>query len=166
MSRISAAVLVMATMAGCHSSNLGSAANSAGSGRSPQGAPQMHVHANGLQLSVSEAYRVSTTPKGFVLTPASPSNNDRRDPLTVSIQLLATPPQITGYRERRLSSERVLSYTASHEEEGGSSGVNWTMVAFEHVGDHWIQYQENKLAEREPDELWGIAGGSRYIPAK
>ena len=126
----------------------------------------MHVHANGLQLSVSETlYRVGTTPVGFVLIPASPSNNHRRDPFTVSIQLLATSPKATGHQVRYLSSVRALWYTATHDEEGGSSGWEWTVVAFEHVGNHWIQYQESKLSERQPDELWEIAQGLRYLPS-
>ena len=100
-----------------------------------------------------------------MLEPVSPSNADRRDPFTVLIELLATPPEATGHRVRFPGSWRILWYAATHEEEGGSSGWEWTVDAFEHVGDHWIQYREYKLSEREPDELWEIARGLRYLPS-
>jgi hypothetical protein len=156
VSLFSPTVLAMALLAGCGGS----------SGLSQQGAPQMNVHTNGLQLPASETYRVKTTPVGFVLEPASPSNQDRRDPFTVSVQLLTAQPDVTGHRVRSLDSGRALSYAATHDEEGGSSGVNWTVVAFERVGDRWIQYREDKLSEREPSELWEIAQGVRYVPSK
>jgi hypothetical protein len=152
----------MAVLAGCGSSNPGQAASSIGADQSPQSTPQLHVHANGLQLSVPETYQVGTTLVGFVIEPTG--NNHRRNPITISIQLLATPPETKGHRVRYLGSQRVLWYTATRDEEGGSSGVEWTVVAFEQVGNHWIQYRENKLSESEPEELWGIAMGLRYLP--
>lgn len=122
------------------------------------------VLGHGLQLSVSETYLVDTTPTGFVLAPASPRNENRRDPMHISIRLLARRPEATGYRVHYLSPWRLLWYTVI-EEEGGSSGSQWSLVAFERVGDHWLEYQENKLSELEPDELWEIAQGVRYLPS-
>jgi hypothetical protein len=129
----------------------------------PKGTPQVHVHANGLQLSLRENYRVTTTPVGFVIEP--PNNEHLRQPLTVSVRLLKTAPEATGHRLHYLGSWRIAWYTATHDEEGGSSGVDWTVLAFEHVGDHWIEYGERKLSEWEPNELWEIARALRYVPA-
>jgi len=91
-------------------------------------------------------------------------NSDRRSPLTISIQLLVTPPNVTGHQVRHVGSLRALWYTATHDEEGGSSGVEWTVVAFEQVGNNWIQYRETKLSESEPEELWEVARDLRYLP--
>lgn len=132
---------------------------SAGTSQRPRGAPHVYAHANGLQLSVSEIYEVKTTPVGFVIQ--LPHSDKRRNPFTVSVQLLPTPPNVRGYRLRYLGPERLLQYKVTHEDEGGSSGVNWTVVAYEHVGNRWIEYFEDKLSEDEPVELWKIAEGLR-----
>lgn len=120
----------------------------------------MHAHANGLQLSVSATCQVGATPVGFVIEPHN--KNDTRYPFRVSIQLLATPPQTTGHRVRYLGSGRLLWYSATHGEGVGSGDPDWEMIAFEHVGDRWIQYRETKQDEWQPGELWMIARGLRF----
>jgi hypothetical protein len=122
----------------------------------------MHVHANGLQLSVSETCQIGATPVGFVIEP--PNKDDLRYPFYVSIQLLATPPKATGHRVRYLGSGRILWYSATQGEGGGSGDPDWEMIAFEHVGNHWIEYRENKQDEWQPGELWEIARGLIYVP--
>lgn len=162
-SRFSAAVLVMAVLAGCGS---GGSSNPCPVGRyaSEQGAPdtpqKMHVHANGLQLSVSETCQVRTTPMGFVVEPFN--NADHRYPFYVSIQLLTTRPESTGYRVRYLGSGRILWYSATHGEGAGSGDPAWEIIAVEHVSNRWIQYRESKQEEWQPRELWKVARGLRY----
>ena len=168
LSWIAAAALVMAVLAGCGNlksddSNPCPLANYTG-GRSAQaGPPKMHIHPNGLQLSVSETCQVGTTPAGFVIEPPDPHN--LRYPFSVSIQLLATPPAATGHRLRYLGSGRILWYSATHRESVGSGDPEWELLAFEHVGNHWIEYRENKQDEGQPEELWEIAQGLRYLPS-
>ena len=58
LSLISAAALAMAVLAGCSSSNTGAAAPL-----------KMHVHPNGLQLSVSETYQVTIKSTRAARTP-------------------------------------------------------------------------------------------------
>lgn len=135
------------------------------------------VHANGLQLSVREgpcvstpgalpreSYDVALTSAGFGVVPCD--NRNRRQPFSISVRLLETPPKSTGHRFRYLGPGRVVWYRAEHSDEGGSSGVQWTVDAFEHVGQRWIHYSEDKLDEDEPRELWEIARGTRYVPAR
>jgi hypothetical protein len=162
--RISAAVFAVALLAGCGNSRPNAAASSIDADRSPEGAPQVHVHANGLQLAVSaKAYQVTTTPTGFSLEP--PNNDQLRTPFSVSIQLLESPPKATGHRVHYVDAGRMLRYTVTHEEEGGSAGVLYTVAAFEHVGNHWIQYSQTRQAEEMPGEVFQIARGVRYVPA-
>ena len=158
-------LLVMVLLAACDSPNARAPARSTGPGRSSQEPLRLHVHANGLQLSVSETWQVTTTPAGFVIQPAPP-HNTTRTPIVVSIQLLATPPAGKGHRVRHLSSGRILRYTLTQEKSDGSGGAYHTVVAFERMGDHWIQYRQEKQAELSPAfELWEIARGLRYIPS-
>jgi hypothetical protein len=92
--------------------------------------------------------------------------HDTRSPIEVSIQLLETPPKATGYRFSYLGSGRILWYSVTHETEGGSGGVDYTMVAFEHVGNRWIRYRQVRQGEGEPVfELWEIAQGLLYLPS-
>jgi len=149
----------MAVLAGCGSSD----PIPAGFGRGPQGTPQPHVHANGLQLSVYETYQVKTTPVGFVIEPVG--NRLLRQPIIVHIQLLASRPKAIGYRFWYLGSGRILWYSVTHEETGGSGGAEHTLIAFEHVGNHWIRYDQVRQAEEELFELWEIARGVRYVPS-
>jgi len=166
--RICAVVVMTAALAGCDGSRSGPGGDAPGTRR---------VHANGLQLSVQEGpclaaadalpretYAVALTATGFALVPCS--NRYRRQPFNISVQLLETPPKSTGYRFRYLGAGRIVWYRASHSEEGGSSGFEWDVEAFERVGKRWIHYSEEKLAEDEPDELWEIAQGTRYAPAQ
>jgi hypothetical protein len=159
LSRVSAAVLVMAVLAGCGSSDPIPAAF----GRGPQGTPQLHLHANGLQLSVYETYQVRPTPVGFVIEPAG--NPVLRQPIIVDIQLLASRPKAIGYRFSYLGSGRILWYSVTHEETGGSGGAVHTLIAFEHVGNRWIRYAQERQSEDEIFELWEIAQGVRYVPS-
>jgi len=155
----------MALLAGCESSDPDAAASSVDAGRLPEGAQEVHVHANGVQLMVSaKIYQVTTTPTGFSLEPL---NNDQlRTPFSVSIQLLASPPKAMGHRVHYVDSGRMLRYTVTHEKEGGSAGVLYTVVAFEHVGTHWIRYSQTRQAEEMPGEVFQIARGVRYAPSK
>jgi hypothetical protein len=121
-----------------------------------------HVHVNGLQLSVSGTdFHVTTTPTGFLLEP--PNNDQLRTPFSVSIQLLATEPKTVGRRVRYVGKGRILWYTVTREKEGGSGGVDYTVIAFEHVGNRWIQYSQTKQAESTPLEVFEIARGLRYV---
>lgn len=123
----------------------------------------MHAHANGLRLLASDAYRVTNTPEGFLIEPAS-GNEQRRDPLVISIRLLVTQPEIASDRQHQLDSGRSLRYSVTHDEEGGSGGVDYTLIALEHIDGRWIQYRQRKQSEHgEPEfELWDIAGGLSY----
>ena len=155
----------MAVLAGCDSGSsnpcpVGAYANDP----SQQAVPlKAHVHANGLQLSAAETCQVRTTPVGFVIV--SSINDHLRYPFQVSVELLETQPQATGHRVRYLGSGRILWYSATHPEESGMGGPEWEMIAFEHVGNRWIRYREDKQDEWEPDELWDIAQGLRYLPS-
>jgi hypothetical protein len=161
--RICAAIVVTAALAACDTP-------------SPDASATSHVHANGLQLSVHEgpcvstpgalpreSYDVALTSVGFGLIPCD--NRNRRQPFTISVELLDTAPKSTGHRFRYLGSGRIAWYRASHSDEGGSSGFEWDVDAFERVGKRWIQYSEHKLDEDQPSELWDIAQGTRYTPA-
>jgi hypothetical protein len=80
----------------------------------------------------------------------------------VFIQLLETPPESMGWRVNYLGSGRIAWYSVTHEEEGGSGGVDYTLIAFEHVGKRWIRYRQVRQGESEPAfELWEIAHGLR-----
>ena len=149
---LSAAVLVMAGLAGCGGASSIPA-------RGPQ---QLHVNPNGLQLSVSTIFAVRTTPTGFVIEPVS---RFTRSPLSISVQLMAKRPQDAGYRFRYLGSGRIAWYTLTEEPTPGSSGSYCTLIAAEHVGDRWVRYFQEKLTEDQIFELWEIADGLRYVPA-
>ncbi|MET0533985.1 MAG: Tsi3 family protein [Steroidobacter sp.] len=141
-------VLAMVLLGGC------------GDSQTPVGAS--HVHANGLRLIVSEDFKVTTTPSGFWVETVHVT----RSPIEVSIALLTTRPKSVGYRFRYLGSGRILWYSVTHEQEGGSGGVDYTVVAFEHVGEHWIAYRQVRQSEAQPVfELWQIASGLRYVPS-
>src|SRR5687768_9355993 len=108
-SRLSAAVLVMAVLAGCDSTNPSTAANSASDYpcRDLQAAPlKVHVHPNGLQLSVSESCQVTTTPVGFVIEP--PNAVQLRNPFVISVVLMEAPPKARGHRVHYTGSGRFL----------------------------------------------------------
>ena len=126
-----------------------------------------HAHPNGLHLLVPEsAYRVIRTAEGFVAEPAL-GNENRRDPLVVSIRLRAEPPDSASVRKRHLAAGRTLRYSVTQDEDGGSGGVDYTLLAFEQVGTYWIHYRQRKQSEYgEPNfELWEIADGVRYAPS-
>jgi hypothetical protein len=127
----------------------------------------LHAHPNGLQLRVPESvYRITRTADGFVVEPAS-GNENRRDPLTISIGLRAESPDRATARERRLAAGRILHYSVSQDEDGGSGGVAYMLVAFERAGTSWIHYRQRKQSEYgEPDfELWKVVDSVRYVPA-
>jgi hypothetical protein len=129
--------------------------------------PTLHTHPNGLQLRVNESvYRIARTEDGFVVEPAS-GNEHRRDPLTISIRLRPEPPDTAAVRTRRLAAGRIVRYSVSHDEEGGSGGVDYRLAAFERAGTSWIHYWQRKQSEYgEPSfELWKVAEGVRYVPA-
>jgi hypothetical protein len=148
------AALVVVVLTGCGSSNPCPVGE-----ESP---PRRHVHANGLQLSVGETCKITKTSVGFVIE--TPNKDRVRNPFTVSIELLATRPEATGRRVRYLGSGRILWYSATYPADPGMGGPEWELVAFEHMGDHWIRYREHKQDERQPHELWDIARGLSYVP--
>lgn len=148
--RISAALLISAVLAGC-------------SGRSsPPTTPlKKHTHANGVQLFTPETCQVTTTPAGFVIEPSN--KHDLRYPFRISVELLPARPKVTTYRMHYLGDGRLLWYFATQGEAAGSGDPEWEMIAFEHVGDAWIQYRETKQDERRPGEIWEIARGLSYV---
>ena len=152
-----AATFALVVLSGCGSSDRSAAEDAE---RLAAEVPRVHVHPIGLQLSIAPGYLVMTTPVGFAIAPVN--NAHLRDPINISIELLATPPESTGIRLRYLGSGRLLWYSVERIKEGGSSGWEWSVVAFEHVGEKWIKYRENKLTERQPDELWEIARGLAF----
>lgn len=168
MRRISAAIAVLAVLAGCGCSGPpGSPADRIGTDAGPQSALDLHIHANGLRLAASDAYQVRMTPAGFAIEPAPPGNTDLRIPIHVSVQLLTTQPKSTGYRVNDLGSGRTVWYSITNEGGGGSAGADYTLLAFEHSGDRWIQYRQEKQGEGEPVfELWAIARGLSYAPSR
>jgi hypothetical protein len=120
-SRIVAAVLAMAVLAGCGSSNPRPAARFVESCLVPQAAPlKTHVHGNGLQLSVSETCKVTITSAGFVVEP--PDWRQLRYPFKVSIQLQTAPPKVKR-QVHYLGSGRFLWYSATSEGDQGASGA-------------------------------------------
>lgn len=154
--RMSVALLFTAALAGCGGSN------SSATCRSTQAAPiEKHVHANGLQLFTSETCQVTTTPAGFVIEPSN--KEELRYPFRVLIELLPARPRVTTYRVHYAGSGRILWYSATHAAAVGSGDPDWEVIAFEHVGDHWIQYREMKQDEGQPGELWELARGLSYI---
>src|SRR5687767_13634537 len=114
-----AASIALAALTAIVSCDTGKTVPSASSHADSQDMPRMHQHVNGLQLRVSETlYRVSTTPEGFLIEPAS-GNDDRRDPLVISIRLLAGEPQVETNRSRMVDSRRSVRYSLVRDDEGG-----------------------------------------------
>jgi len=147
-----AAGLTLVVLTACHES-------------APVGEARSYAHANGLRLSASTAYSVAGTPEGFFI--GDVSNKVRRSPIEVSIRLLTARPEVAAYQEYGIGFTRRIRYLVTHETEGGSGGVDYTLVAVEDIGaGRWILYRQIKQSEGQPRfELWEMAGGLSFPPA-
>src|SRR5262245_63452340 len=77
-------------------------------------------HPNGLRLTLPEGYRATPTRQGFIVEPV----NVRRYPVIVGVVWSpGTPQEGDGHQSlRRLSSGRILHYTARQTAEAAGSG--------------------------------------------
>jgi hypothetical protein len=132
-------------------------------GSQTQTQQQTYEHANGLRLVLATSYRATIIANGFLIEPTS--GQDRRYPLTISVNLLANSPDVITDRQARLGSRR-MRYAVTMINEGGSGGAEYELVAIEYTQGRWIQYVQRAQEEgMEPVfQAWEIAKGVSFTP--